>query len=146
MKHLNKRASPLHRGDATRNSTGNASIASKKPSSVKLSRTASDTRRGQETEIPLRAQTRVQPVRTLVRPIITKKDHQRQLQQQQQQLQLQQQQQQQLQQQQQHHHHHHHHQQQQQQQQNNIVSSSFRPLSDVMQKGVRNEKEEIGKP
>nr|XP_050851849.1 serine/threonine-protein kinase MARK2-like isoform X9 [Vespula vulgaris] len=131
-------ASPLHRGDATRNSTGNASIASKKPSSVKLSRTASDTRRGQETEIPLRAQTRVQPVRTLVRPIITKKDHQRQLQQQQQQLQLQQQQQQQQLQQQ---HHHHHQQQQQQQQQNNIVSSSFRPLSDVMQKGVRNEKE-----
>ncbi|XP_046821505.1 serine/threonine-protein kinase MARK2-like isoform X12 [Vespa crabro] len=129
-------ASPLHRGDATRNSTGNASIAPKKPSSVKLSRTASDTRRGQETEIPLRAQTRVQPVRTLVRPIITKKDHQRQLQQQQLQLQQQQQQQQQqqllLQQ---------HQQQQQQQQQNNIVSSTFRPLSDVMQKGVRNEKE-----
>lgn len=70
-------------------------------------------------EMPLRTQTRVQAVRTLVRPIITKKDHQRQLQQQQ----------------------HLHQQQQQQQQQNNIVSNILRPLTDVMQKSGHNEKE-----
>ncbi|XP_077261256.1 serine/threonine-protein kinase MARK2 isoform X5 [Temnothorax americanus] len=64
----------LHRGDATRNSTGNAGIASKKPT-VKLSRTASDTRRGQEAE--MRAQSRMPQTRAIVRPIVTKKDHQR---------------------------------------------------------------------
>ncbi|XP_024885224.1 serine/threonine-protein kinase MARK2-like isoform X3 [Temnothorax curvispinosus] len=64
----------LHRGDATRNSTGNAGIASKKPT-VKLSRTASDTRRGQEAET--RAQSRMPQTRAIVRPIVTKKDHQR---------------------------------------------------------------------
>nr|XP_012227393.1 PREDICTED: serine/threonine-protein kinase MARK2-like isoform X4 [Linepithema humile] len=74
-------ASPLHRGDATRNSTGNAGIAPKKPT-VKLSRTASDTRRGQEAE--MRAQSRMPQTRALVRPIVTKKDHQRHQQQQQQ--------------------------------------------------------------
>ncbi|XP_011332193.1 serine/threonine-protein kinase MARK2 isoform X3 [Ooceraea biroi] len=73
-------ASPLHRGDATRNSTGNAGIAPKKP--AKLSRTASDTRRGQEAE--MRTQSRMPQTRALVRPIITKKDHQRHQQQQQQ--------------------------------------------------------------
>ncbi|XP_012537796.1 serine/threonine-protein kinase MARK2 isoform X3 [Monomorium pharaonis] len=67
-------ASLLHRGDATRNSTGNAGIAPKKPT-VKLSRTASDTRRGQETEI--RAQSRMPQTRAIVRPTVTKKDHQR---------------------------------------------------------------------
>ncbi|XP_025994854.1 serine/threonine-protein kinase MARK2 isoform X3 [Solenopsis invicta] len=64
----------LHRGDATRNSTGNAGIAPKKPT-VKLSRTASDTRRGQDAEI--RAQSRMPQTRAIVRPIVTKKDHQR---------------------------------------------------------------------
>lgn len=73
--------SPLHRGDATRNSTGNAGIAPKKPI-VKLSRTASDTRRGQEAE--MRTQSRMPQTRALVRPIVTKKDHQRHQQQQQQ--------------------------------------------------------------
>ncbi|KYM95980.1 MAP/microtubule affinity-regulating kinase 3 [Cyphomyrmex costatus] len=67
-------ASLLHRGDATRNSTGNAGIAPKKPT-VKLSRTASDTRRGQEVEI--RTQSRMPQTRAIVRPIVTKKDHQR---------------------------------------------------------------------
>ncbi|XP_011867830.1 PREDICTED: serine/threonine-protein kinase MARK2-like isoform X3 [Vollenhovia emeryi] len=67
-------ASLLHRGDATRNSTGNAGIAPKKPT-VKLSRTASDTRRGQEAE--MRAQSRMPQTRAIVRPIVTKKDHQR---------------------------------------------------------------------
>ncbi|XP_011068031.1 PREDICTED: serine/threonine-protein kinase MARK2-like isoform X3 [Acromyrmex echinatior] len=71
----------LHRGDATRNSTGNAGIVPKKPT-VKLSRTASDTRRGQETE--MRTQSRMPQTRAIVRPIVTKKDHQRQQQSQQQ--------------------------------------------------------------
>ncbi|XP_018402956.1 PREDICTED: serine/threonine-protein kinase MARK2-like isoform X1 [Cyphomyrmex costatus] len=74
-------ASLLHRGDATRNSTGNAGIAPKKPT-VKLSRTASDTRRGQEVEI--RTQSRMPQTRAIVRPIVTKKDHQRHQQSQQQ--------------------------------------------------------------
>lgn len=74
-----KRASPLHRGDATRNSTGNACIAPKKPA-VKLSRTASDTRRGQETE--MRAQSRMPQTRALIRPIVTKKEQRQQQQQQ----------------------------------------------------------------
>ncbi|KAG7201935.1 hypothetical protein KM043_004640 [Ampulex compressa] len=114
-------ASPLHRGDATRNSTGNAGIITKKPA-VKLSRTASDTRRGQEAEIPLRAQARVQQTRALVRPILTKKDHRQQQQQQQQQQQA--------------------HQHQAQQQQNNPTSGgTLRPLSDIMQKSAHNEKE-----
>ncbi|XP_054005642.1 serine/threonine-protein kinase MARK2-like isoform X3 [Hylaeus anthracinus] len=39
-------SSPLQRGEATRNSTGNTGITTKKPAK-KLSRTASDTRRGQ---------------------------------------------------------------------------------------------------
>lgn len=69
-----KRASLLHRGDATRNSTGNAGISPKKPT-VKLSRTASDTRRGQEAEI--RAQSRMPQTRAIVRPIVTKKAFQR---------------------------------------------------------------------
>ncbi|XP_043257057.1 serine/threonine-protein kinase MARK2-like isoform X7 [Colletes gigas] len=77
-------ASPLHRGDATRNSTGNAGITVKKPT-AKLSRTASDTRRRQEAEVPLRTHTRVQQLRALGRPIITKKDQRQQQQQQQQQ-------------------------------------------------------------
>ncbi|XP_020292870.1 serine/threonine-protein kinase MARK2-like isoform X3 [Pseudomyrmex gracilis] len=72
-------ASPLHRGDATRNSTGNACIAPKKPA-VKLSRTASDTRRGQETE--MRAQSRMPQTRALIRPIVTKKEQRQQQQQQ----------------------------------------------------------------
>ncbi|XP_076635562.1 serine/threonine-protein kinase MARK2 isoform X3 [Colletes latitarsis] len=76
-------SSPLHRGDATRNSTGNAGITVKKPT-AKLSRTASDTRRRQEGEVPLRTHTRVQQLRTLGRPIITKKDQRQQQQQQQQ--------------------------------------------------------------
>ncbi|XP_076750841.1 serine/threonine-protein kinase MARK2 isoform X3 [Xylocopa sonorina] len=71
-------ASPLHRGDATRNSTGNAGVATKKPS-TKLSRTASDTRRGQEAEALLRAQARVvQQARKFARPVITKKEHRHQ--------------------------------------------------------------------
>ncbi|XP_070165031.1 serine/threonine-protein kinase MARK2 isoform X7 [Polyergus mexicanus] len=74
-------ASPLQRGDATRNSTGNAGIAPKKPA-VKLSRTASDTRRGQEAE--MRAQSRMPQTRALVRSIIAKRDHQQRHQQQQQ--------------------------------------------------------------
>ncbi|XP_018376944.1 PREDICTED: serine/threonine-protein kinase MARK2-like isoform X3 [Trachymyrmex cornetzi] len=74
-------ASLLHRGDATRNSTGNAGIVPKKPT-VKLSRTASDTRRGQETE--MRTQSRMPQTRAIVRPIVIKKDHQRQQQSQQQ--------------------------------------------------------------
>ncbi|EFN62365.1 Serine/threonine-protein kinase MARK2 [Camponotus floridanus] len=77
-----KRASPLQRGDATRNSTGNAGITPKKPA-VKLSRTASDTRRGQEAE--MRAQARMPQTRALVRPIVPKRDHQQRHQQQQQQ-------------------------------------------------------------
>lgn len=76
-----KRTSLLHRGDATRNSTGNAGIVPKKPT-VKLSRTASDTRRGQEME--MRTQSRMPQTRAIVRPIVTKKDHQRQQQSQQQ--------------------------------------------------------------
>ncbi|XP_011140733.1 serine/threonine-protein kinase MARK2 isoform X3 [Harpegnathos saltator] len=112
-------ASLLHRGDATRNSTGNAGITPKKPT-VKLSRTASDTRRGQEAEMPLKGQSRMQQARTFVRPIVAKKDHQRhhQLQQQQQQQQL-----------------------QLQQQQNNSATIPFRPLSDIMQKGIPSDKE-----
>ncbi|XP_011642856.1 serine/threonine-protein kinase MARK2-like isoform X5 [Pogonomyrmex barbatus] len=66
-------ASLLQRGDATRNSTGNAGIAPKKPT-VKLSRTASDTRRGQEVE--MRPQSRMPQTRAIVRPIVPKKDHQ----------------------------------------------------------------------
>ncbi|XP_012151485.1 serine/threonine-protein kinase MARK2 isoform X5 [Megachile rotundata] len=108
-------ASPLHRGDATRNSTGNAGVITKKPA-TKLSRTASDTRRGQETEIPLRAHPRIQQARAFARPIVTKKDHRQQQQQQQKQ-------------------------QQQQQRQNNAISNALRPLSDIMQKGGQNEKE-----
>lgn len=77
-----KRASLLQRGDATRNSTGNAGITPKKPA-VKLSRTASDTRRGQEAE--MRAQARMPQTRALVRPIVPKRDHQQRHQQQQQQ-------------------------------------------------------------
>ncbi|XP_034172756.1 serine/threonine-protein kinase MARK2 isoform X2 [Osmia lignaria lignaria] len=115
-------ASTLHRGDATRNSTGNAGVATKKPT-TKLSRTASDTRRGQETEVPLRAHPRVQQTRAFPRPIITKKDHR-----QQQQQQKQQQQQQLL-------------QQQQQQRQSNVINNALRPLSDIMQKSGQNEKE-----
>ncbi|KAL6427359.1 hypothetical protein ACFW04_008725 [Cataglyphis niger] len=100
----------LQRGDATRNSTGNAGIAPKKPA-VKLSRTASDTRRGQEAE--MRAQSRMPQTRALVRPIVAKRDHQQR-----------------------------HQQQQQQPQQNNAAPSiPLRPLSDIMQKSIQNEKE-----
>ncbi|XP_026667423.1 serine/threonine-protein kinase MARK2-like isoform X4 [Ceratina calcarata] len=67
--------SPLNRGEATRNSTGNTGVVTKKPA-TKLSRTASDTRRRQEADIPLRA--RVQQVRRFALPIITKKEHQQQ--------------------------------------------------------------------
>ncbi|KAL6427376.1 hypothetical protein ACFW04_008725 [Cataglyphis niger] len=105
-----KRTSLLQRGDATRNSTGNAGIAPKKPA-VKLSRTASDTRRGQEAE--MRAQSRMPQTRALVRPIVAKRDHQQR-----------------------------HQQQQQQPQQNNAAPSiPLRPLSDIMQKSIQNEKE-----
>ncbi|XP_031369547.1 serine/threonine-protein kinase MARK2-like isoform X12 [Apis dorsata] len=71
--------SPLHRGDATRNSTGNAGIVTKK-ASTKLSRTASDSRRGQEAEVLLRAQARVSQARVLIQANNAKK-HQRQQQQ-----------------------------------------------------------------
>lgn len=108
MKRPQKRASPLQRGDATRNSTGNAGIAPKKPA-VKLSRTASDTRRGQEVE--MRTQSRMPQTRTLVRPIIAKRDHQQR------------------------------HQQQQQQQNNVATGIQLRPLSDIMQKSIQSEKE-----
>ncbi|KAK1136403.1 hypothetical protein K0M31_000961 [Melipona bicolor] len=106
-------ASPLHRGDATRNSTGNAGVTTKK-ASTKLSRTASDTRRGQEAEVPLRAQTRVQQARALVaaRANNAKKDHR-----------------------------HHQQQQQQQQRQTTTVSSASKPLSNVTQKSGVSEKE-----
>lgn len=106
-----KRASPLQRGDATRNSTGNAGIVPKKLA-VKLSRTASDTRRGQEAE--MRTQSRMPQTRALVRPIVAKRDHQQRHQQQQQ---------------------------QQQQQNNAAISIPLRPLSDIMQKSIQSEKE-----
>lgn len=64
----------LQRGEATRNSTGNAAI--KRPP-VKLSRTSSDTRRCQDMEMPLRVQSRAQQqlTRTIaVKPVVTKKD------------------------------------------------------------------------
>ncbi|CAL1688276.1 unnamed protein product [Lasius platythorax] len=105
-----KRALPLQRGDATRNSTGNAGIAPKKPA-VKLSRTASDTRRGQEAE--MRTQSRMPQTRALVRPIVAKRDHQQR----------------------------HQQQQQQQQQNNAAISIPLRPLSDIMQKSIHSEKE-----
>ncbi|XP_076279795.1 serine/threonine-protein kinase MARK2-like isoform X3 [Lasioglossum baleicum] len=106
-------ASPLQRGDATRNSTGNAGITVKKVA-TKLSRTASDTRRGQEAEISLRAHTRAHQTRAV--PIVGKKDHRRQHQQQQQQ-------------------------QQQPHHQNNAVRNALKPLSDIMRKASQNEKE-----
>ncbi|XP_076669553.1 serine/threonine-protein kinase MARK2 isoform X2 [Andrena cerasifolii] len=118
-------ASPLHRGDATRNSTGNTGITAKK-NVVKLSRTASDTRRGQEAEMSLRAHARTQQSRAHVRAVVSKKDHRHQQQQQQQQQQQ---------------HHQNQRQQQQQQQQNNAVSGALRQLSDIAQKGGQNEKE-----
>ncbi|XP_078048196.1 serine/threonine-protein kinase MARK2-like isoform X3 [Augochlora pura] len=111
-----ERATPLQRGDATRNSTGNAGITAKK-ATTKLSRTASDTRRGQEAEMSLRAHNRTHHTRG---GPITKKDH-RQQQQQQQQLLLQQQ--------------------QQQQQQQNIVVSNVKPSSNITRKASLNEKE-----
>ncbi|KAK0094968.1 hypothetical protein PV326_009542 [Microctonus aethiopoides] len=64
----------LQRGEATRNSTGNAAI--KRPP-VKLSRTSSDTRRCQDMEMPLRVQSRAQQQQTrtiAVKPVVTKKD------------------------------------------------------------------------
>ncbi|XP_057323542.1 serine/threonine-protein kinase MARK2-like isoform X6 [Microplitis mediator] len=67
-------ASPLQRGEAMRNSTGNAAI--KRPA-VKLSRTASDTRRGQETEMPLKVQSRAQQLARVVRPVVVKKSDSR---------------------------------------------------------------------
>lgn len=57
-----------------RNSTGNAAI--KRPA-VKLSRTASDTRRGQETEMPLKVQSRAQQLARVVRPVVVKKSDSR---------------------------------------------------------------------
>ncbi|XP_024943061.1 serine/threonine-protein kinase MARK2 isoform X17 [Cephus cinctus] len=68
-------ASPLQRGEATRNSTGNAGITAKRPA-VKLSRTASDTRRTQDMEMPLKVQSRAQQARNLGRPMITKRQQQ----------------------------------------------------------------------
>jgi hypothetical protein len=55
--------------------------------------------------------------RALVRPIVTKKDHQR------------------------HHHHQQQQQQQQQQHNNNATAVPLRPLSDMMHKGIQGEKE-----
>ncbi|XP_076244449.1 serine/threonine-protein kinase MARK2 isoform X3 [Calliopsis andreniformis] len=103
-------ASPLHRGDATRNSTGNAGITVKKPAS-KLSRTASDTRRGQEAEMSLRAHAKAQQSRVVSRSVVPKKDQR------------------------------HQQQQHQQQQQNNVVSGAHRQPLDIIQKGGQNEKE-----
>ncbi|XP_074095264.1 serine/threonine-protein kinase MARK2 isoform X6 [Cotesia typhae] len=64
----------LQRGEAMRNSTGNAAI--KRPA-VKLSRTASDTRRGQETEMPLKVQSRAQQLARVARPVVIKKSDSR---------------------------------------------------------------------
>ncbi|XP_044003526.1 serine/threonine-protein kinase MARK2-like isoform X3 [Aphidius gifuensis] len=50
---------PLKRGDATRNSTGNSGNMTKRQP-IKLVRTASDTRRCQDVEMPLRVQSRAQ--------------------------------------------------------------------------------------
>lgn len=50
---------PLKRGDATRNSTGNSDNMTKRQP-IKLVRTASDTRRCQDVEMPLRVQSRAQ--------------------------------------------------------------------------------------
>lgn len=58
--------SRLQRGDATRNSTGNTKIPSTKPI-VKLSRTASDSRRGQGTEISFKSQSRIRNIRSQVK-------------------------------------------------------------------------------
>ncbi|XP_034944662.1 serine/threonine-protein kinase MARK2 isoform X5 [Chelonus insularis] len=63
-------ALPLQRGEATRNSTGNASG---QRMTVLLERRASDSRRGQEVDIPLRIKSRVQPITRPIRPLVPKK-------------------------------------------------------------------------
>ncbi|XP_020710968.2 MAP/microtubule affinity-regulating kinase 3-like isoform X4 [Athalia rosae] len=72
--------SRLQRGEATRNSTGNAGITSKRVggTSVKLSRTASDTRRnhaGDGGDMPLKIQSRA-AARNIVRPTVVTKRQQ----------------------------------------------------------------------
>ncbi|XP_015522563.2 serine/threonine-protein kinase MARK2 isoform X10 [Neodiprion pinetum] len=68
-------STPLQRGEATRNSTGNAGITTKKRAGVKLNRTASDTRRGNgdTSDMPLKIQSRAQQARNIVRPVMTKR-------------------------------------------------------------------------
>ncbi|XP_043461258.1 serine/threonine-protein kinase MARK2-like isoform X5 [Leptopilina heterotoma] len=67
--------STLRRGEATRNSTGGNVRHQGKRQVAKLSRTASDARRGPETEIPTRMQPRKQHTLLPVRPFITRKHH-----------------------------------------------------------------------
>ncbi|XP_051161746.1 serine/threonine-protein kinase MARK2-like isoform X11 [Leptopilina boulardi] len=67
--------STLRRGEATRNSTGGNVRHQGKRQVAKLSRTASDARRGPETEIPTRMQPRKQHALLPVRPFITRKHH-----------------------------------------------------------------------
>ena len=67
------RVSTLRRGEATRNSTGGNVRQQGKRQVAKLSRTASDARRGPETEIPTRMQPRKQHALLPVRPFITRK-------------------------------------------------------------------------
>lgn len=69
------RVSTLRRGEATRNSTGGNVKHQGKRQVAKLSRTASDARRGPETEIPTRMQPRKQHALLPVRPFITRKHH-----------------------------------------------------------------------
>ncbi|XP_012285143.1 serine/threonine-protein kinase MARK2 isoform X14 [Orussus abietinus] len=61
---------PFRRGEVTRNSTGNTGVVPK-PTTTKLSRTASDTRRGQESDMFFKVQARTQKARNLPRPIVT---------------------------------------------------------------------------
>ncbi|XP_011300036.1 serine/threonine-protein kinase MARK2 isoform X5 [Fopius arisanus] len=65
-------AMPLQRGEPTRNSTGTAGIVTRRQP-VKLARTASDTRRCQDTDMPLRV-SRAQQSRG-VRPLVTERDN-----------------------------------------------------------------------
>lgn len=102
---------PLKRGDATRNSTGTSSNVTKRQP-IKLVRTASDTRRCQDVEMPLRGQSRAQQSRG-IRPVVNisgKKDDRLSSQPPSSQ------------------------QQQQQQRDNNNSSGVMRPLTDIMQK------------
>ncbi|XP_015112641.1 serine/threonine-protein kinase MARK2 isoform X5 [Diachasma alloeum] len=68
-------AMPLQRGEPTRNSTGTAGIVTRRQP-VKLARTASDTRRCQDTEMPLRV-SRAQQSRG-IRPVVTKREDRQQ--------------------------------------------------------------------